>query len=398
MSTNPISYFAETNFREEAQRFGIYQNDRFFHTYLIGKTGSGKSTLVKNLILADILAGRGLSVFDLHNDLINDILRVVPSEYQKSFISLDLTKANLQWGYNPLRKVSYEKRSLVASGVLQSFQKIFGAKSWGSKVEHVLRMCLLSLLDQPFATLADIRPLLLNEAFRKACVKSIINSEIKDFWLSEYPRMTKNDILPVLNKVSALLAHPVLKRFLIDNRKQLSLRQTMDTGKVLLVNISRGELGSDVAFLVGSLLLNALSSAGFSRSNITEDKRRPFFLYLDEFQFYTNPMLIEMLAELRKFKIGIVCANQYLSQISADIRDALLGNVGTLICFRLSQSDAKFMQQEFYPVFHHADFTGLANYEIYLRLMINGKPSKPFSARTLPFPQMPIGIYPNGYI
>ena len=398
MSTNPISYFAETNFREEAQRFGIYQNDRFFHTYLIGKTGSGKSTLVKNLILADILAGRGLSVFDLHNDLINDILRVVPSEYQKSFISLDLTKANLQWGYNPLRKVSYEKRSLVASGVLQSFQKIFGAKSWGPKVEHILRMCLLSLLDQEKATLADIRPLLLNDHFRKLCLKSIINSEIKDFWLSEYPRMTKNDILPVLNKVSALLAHPVLKRFLIDNRKQLSLRQAMDSGKVLLVNISRGELGSDVAFLIGSLLLNALSAAGFSRSNITEDKRRPFFLYLDEFQFYTNPMLIEMLAELRKFKIGIVCANQYLSQISADIRDALLGNVGTLICFRLSQSDAKFMQQEFYPILHHSDFTGLANYEIYLRLMINGKPSKPFSARTLPFPQMPIGIYPNGYI
>ena len=253
-------------------------------------------------------------------------------------------------------------------------------------MEHILRACLLSLLDQPKANLADIRRLLLDASFRRQCLPHIQNKELVDFWLQEFPLLSKHDFLPILNKVSALLAHPVLRRFLMEAEEQISLRSILDKGQVLLVNISRGHLGSDAAYLIGSLLLNALSSAGFSRSSIVEEKRRPFFVYMDEFQFYTNPTMIEMLAELRKFKIGVICANQYLSQISSEIRDALLGNIGTFISFRLSQADSKFMQQEFHPIFHHSDFTSLANYDIYLRLMICGKPSRPFSATTLPFP------------
>jgi len=384
---NPnISYFAKSNFRENGTTFGIYQSDRLFHKYLIGKTGAGKSTVLKNLIYQDILHSRGLCVFDIHNDLIPSILNELPINKQSKIIYLDLTNPDLKFGYNPLRHVSYNKRSLVASGLLESFKKIWGTKSWGPKMEHILRSTILSLLDQPKATIADIRKILLDEKFRQQCIPNIQNKELQDFWVTEFPMLSKNDLLPILNKVTALLAHPVLRNFLIEPKEQLSLRSIMDKGNVFLVNISRGHLGTDASYLIGSLILNALSSAAFSRTDIAENKRRPFFIYMDEFQFYTNPTLIEMLAELRKFKIGIICANQYLSQISAEIRDALLGNIGTFIAFRLSQQDSKFMAHEFYPIFHHADFTALANYDIYLRLMINGKPSQPFSATTLSFP------------
>ena len=384
---NPhISYFARSNFREHELPFGIYQKDRLFHMYLLGKTGSGKSTVLKNCIYQDIVNNRGACVLDIHHDLIPNVLNSIPKSKQSKIIHLDLTNEDLKLGYNPLRSVSYAKRSLVASSILASFKKIWGAKVWGAKMEHILRACLLSLLDQPKANLADIRRLLLDASFRRQCLPHIQNKELVDFWLQEFPLLSKHDFLPILNKVSALLAHPVLRRFLMEAEEQISLRSILDKGQVLLVNISRGHLGSDAAYLIGSLLLNALSSAGFSRSSIVEEKRRPFFVYMDEFQFYTNPTMIEMLAELRKFKIGVICANQYLSQISSEIRDALLGNIGTFISFRLSQADSKFMQQEFHPIFHHSDFTSLANYDIYLRLMICGKPSRPFSATTLPFP------------
>ncbi len=381
-----VSYFARSNFREHEKPFGIYQPDRLFHLYLLGKTGSGKSTVLKNLMYQDIHHNRGICVFDLHNDLIPSILEHLPNEKQNNIIYLDLTNPLQEFGYNPLRKVSLHKRSLVASALLQSFQKIWGAQSWGSKMEHILRACLLSLLDQDEADLSHIRKILLDKHFRASCLKNIQNEELVDFWLKEFPLLSKNDFLPILNKVTALLSHSLIKKFLIENKKQLSLRSMMDKGHVLLVNISVGQLGSDSAYLISSLLLNALSSAGFSRAEIPEQQRRPFFIYLDEYQHYTTKVLLDMWAELRKFKVGIICANQYLSQISPEIRDAVLGNVGSILCFRLSQADSKFFQQEFYPVFHHSDFTSLSNYDIYLRLMINGKPSQAFSATTLPFP------------
>lgn len=381
-----ISYFARSNFREYESPFGIYQKDRLFHMYLLGKTGSGKSTLLKNLILQDIFNERGICVFDIHNDLIPDIFQNIPAHIKDKILYLDLTNPELPFHYNPLRPVSPSKRSLVASGILESFQMIWGAKAWGPKMEHILRATLLSLLDQPSAKLADIRRILLDDSFRQKCICHIQNAELVDFWKREFPKMAKADILPILNKVTALLAHPILQNFLSAKGPQLSLRSVMDKKQVLLVNLSRGHLGADAAYLIGSFLIHALRSAAFSRADMPEDTRHPFFIYMDEFHFYTTPGIIEILSELRKFKVGLICAHQYLSQISPEIRDALLGNAGSLCCFRLSQSDAKFFQQEFFPVFHHSDFTSLANYDIYLRLMICGKPSPPFSATTLPFP------------
>ena len=258
-----------------------------------------------------------------------------------------------------------------------------GNQGWGVKLEYILRNAILTLLDQPSATLDDIPKLLLDNVFQEQCLPQIINPHIIRFWKTEYPKYSKADILPVLNKVGSFLAIPMLKNILVKNTKQLSLRSIMDQQKIILVNLSKGSLGTDGAHLLGSLLLSSLSAAAYTRIDIAEKDRSPFFIYLDEFQNYTTLSITNMLSELRKFKIGFVLAHQYLHQLSVDIKHAVLGNIGTIICFRLGQSDAKYMTQEFHPNFEASDFTHLEHYHIYLRLLINGKTSRAFSAKTI---------------
>lgn len=233
------------------------------------------------------------------------------------------------------------------------------------------------------ATFDDIPRLLLDASFREACVERVVNKNVRRFWTVEYPKYNKGDILPVLNKVGSFLSIPVLRKLLVENKTQLSLRSLMDHKKIFLVNLSKGSLGSDGAHLLASLLLSSLASAGFSRIDTPEEQRIPFILFLDEFQNYTSLSLVEMLSELRKFKLGFVLAHQYMGQLDTKIREAVLGNIGTVVCFRVGQIDAKYMAQEFYPVFKTDDFINLEHYHIYLKLLINGKVSSAFSAKTL---------------
>jgi len=225
--------------------------------------------------------------------------------------------------------------------------------------------------------------LLLETEYQRQCIPNIISKNVRRFWQIEFPKYSRTDILPVLNKVGSFLSIPMLKKILVDNKEQISLRDIMDSKKILLVNLSKGSLGNDGANLLGSLLLTALASASFSRVNIAENKRVPFFIYLDEFQNYTTESLSGMFSELRKFKIGFVIAHQYLHQLSPNIKNAVLGNIGTIICFKLGQADAKYMAQEFTPVFETTDFTNLKHYHIYLKLLINGEISTAFSAKTV---------------
>ena len=227
------------------------------------------------------------------------------------------------------------------------------------------------------------RRLLLDTNYRERCLKYIINKNVFRFWKVEYPKYSKTDILPVLNKVGSFLSIPILQKILVDNTQQISLRSIIDNRQILLVNLSKGNLGTDGAHLLGSLLLTSLASAGFSRIDMTESKRQPFYIYLDEFQNYTTGSIANMLSELRKFKIGFVLAHQYLHQLNVDIKNAVLGNIGTMICFTLGQADAKYMAQEFYPIFSSSDFINLEHFHIYLKLLINGKRPEAFSARTI---------------
>lgn len=382
---NPyISYFAKTNFRNSGKLFGIFQKDRILHTYIIGKTGAGKTNLLTTLILQDIIHGRGCAVFDVHGDLLSNILKHIPHDRIKDVVHIDIANPYMNYRYNPMRKVSDEKKSLVIGGLLDAFKKLWKG-AWGIKLEHILRYIMLTLLAQPKSNLSDIPRIIHDAQFREHCLSNITNKEIRRFWESEFPKYSKNDLIPILNKVGAFLAHPSIKRFLITNTRDISLRACIDQSKIVLIDISKGKIGIDASHLIGSILITSFANAAFTRIDTQEEERVPFHIFLDEFQNYTSPSISGILSELRKFKISLTLANQYLYQLDSDIKNAVLGNVGTLISFRTGQQDAKYLAQEMYPTFKSSDFTSLENYDIYLKLMIAGKPSKPFSATTVPY-------------
>ena len=381
---NPICYFAQTNFRNQGDDFGILLRDRLYHFYILGRTGTGKTSLLHTKIAQDIYDGRGVCLIDVHGDLVSKVYDTIPEHRKKDVIYLNTTDPLLNLGYNPLRNVSYEKRPLVTSNILEIFQHLWGNQSWGIKLSHISRNVILTLLDQKQATFSDILKLLHDRDFRDQCLPHIINPDVRAFWEKEFKNYSpKTDLIPIYNKLGGILSYPSVKRVLVSNTEQISLRKVMDSQKILLVNISKGNLGSDASYILGSLLLTSIASSAFSRIDTPPEKRKVFFCYLDEFQHYTTASIIDMLSELRKFKLGLIMAHQYISQLDPKIREAVLGNVGSIVCFRLSQSDARFMEKEFYPIFVVADFVNLANYEIYLKLMIHGSPSKAFSANTI---------------
>ncbi|KAA3621017.1 MAG: type IV secretory system conjugative DNA transfer family protein [Bacteroidetes bacterium] len=385
MNTNDITYFAKTTWRSLRKEFGIKQKDRLLHTYMIGKTGTGKSTCIETKILQDIHANRGVCLIDPHGDLVHAIEKSIPPERKKDLIYFNIPDPKLNLKYNPFRKVSFEKRSLVASGILDVFSKLWD-RAWGVKLEHILRHAILTLLDQPKpANVADIPEILLNRSFRNEAIQNVKSELVRKFWKREFPQYHKYDLLPVMNKIGGMLVHPVIRRVLIENTEEVSLRKAMDEKKIVLVNLSKGHLGSDVAKILGALFITSIASAAFSRVDTPEEERVPFMVYMDEFHNFTTLSLVNMFSELRKFKVGMVLAHQYLHQLDDKIKRAVLGNVGTIISFRIGTEDARYMSKEMYPEFDVEDFLNLPNYKIYLKLMIDGVPSRPFSAITIPY-------------
>ncbi|MGI8467431.1 MAG: type IV secretory system conjugative DNA transfer family protein [Pyrinomonadaceae bacterium] len=385
-SQTDITVFAKTTFRNNQISFGIKRSDRRAHLYLIGKTGTGKSTLLETLMTSDLRKGDGFALLDPHGDLVKKLYKKAIALRQPDLLYFDASDPHQPFGFNPLANVSFDKRPLAASGILQVFKHLW-QDSWGPRLEHILRNCLLALLDYPDATFADILTLLSDKAFRLMVVGHLTNSQVKDFWTKEfekYPeRLRAEAISPIQNKVGAFLSNPILKKILTEPELPLKLRRIMDEGKVLLVNLAKGSLGEDTANLLGSLLISRFDLAALSRANVPEEIRKPFYLYVDEFHNFTTQSLAGMLSELRKYGLSMTLANQFLTQIEPQVRDAILGNAGTIIVFRIGAMDAEVLAQEFAPEFSITDFTNLPNYHIYLKLMIDGKISKPFSAVTL---------------
>lgn len=383
-SNNDITYIGLTTYRNQQKRFGIRQSDRLMHTYMIGKTGTGKSTLIETMIMQDIQAGQGCCLLDPHGDLVEKVVKAIPENRKDDLIYFNIPDSRLKLKYNPFKKVSPEKRSLVASGILEVFSKLWDS-AWGVKLEHILRHAILTLLDQPKATIADIVEILLNKEFRTEAIKHVKSESVKKFWKREFKEYNIYDLLPVLNKIGGMLVHPVIKRVLIDNPDEVSLRKAIDEKKIVLVNLSKGHVGEDVSHILGALFITSIASASFSRVDTEEDKRIPFMVYLDEFHNFTTLSLIGMFSELRKFKVGMTMAHQYMAQLDPDIKSAVLGNIGTIISFRIGTEDAMVMSKEMYPEFDVEDFINLPNYKIYLKLMIDGKPSRPFSGVSIIF-------------
>ena len=380
-----ISYIGQTNFRNERKAFGIKEGDRLSHLYLVGKTGTGKSTTLMHLAMQDIYGDRGCALFDGHGDLAERIASRIPEKRKEDLIYLNV--ADTELGFNPLLSIPPNRRPLVASEILEAFKKIW-IDSWGPRLEHFLRQGLLCLLDQPSATLADMLRLFDEPTYRKRAAGRVSNPHVRQFWLSEYEtypaRLRADATSPVRNKVGAFLAHPRIARIVTAEKNSLDLRRIMDERKILVVNLAKGKIGEDAALLFGALLFSLMGDAALSRADIPENQRRDFHIYLDEFQSITSLSLAGMLSELRKYRVSLTLSHQHISQLHPFVRDAILGNVGTIASFRVGAVDAELLAKEFYPVFHADDFIRLPNYQMYLKLMIDGVASRPFSAETLP--------------
>lgn len=385
MTKKDINYFGMTNKRRKV-RFGIKEHDRLSHFYIIGRTGTGKSTLLETLALQDIQNGRGICLVDPHGDLAERLIPHIKKYRPDDLIYLDAADINQPYGYNPLRRVRKEKVPLAVSGLMEAFKKLFD-DAWGVRMEHILRNTLYALIEYGEATLPDVLRMLTDTGFQRAVLKKVENIQVREFWEGEFPhynpRYRQEMIGPIQNKIGAFLADPRLYRIFTEPETDLHFRQIMDAGKILIVNLAKGRLGEDSANLLGALLVTTLNLAAFSRSELPEDRRHPFYLYLDEFQSFTTLSVANMVSELRKFKLGLVLAHQHLHQLVPDVRHAVLANVGTIITFRVGPEDALILAREFEPVFSVEDLVNLPNHDIYLKLMIDGAPSAPFSARTL---------------
>lgn len=378
-----ITYFASTNHREPHRTFGIRQADLRSHMYVIGKTGTGKSTLLKTMVVQDIEAGRGLALFDPHGDLVDEARRRVPEHRLGDLVYLDTPTAN--WTFNPLSGVKSGQEALAAAELIEAFKKIWH-DDWGPRLEHLLRNVLLTLFEVPGSTLADANRLFNDKDYRADAARTTSNAAVREFWQKEFAGYSfafrAVIVAPLQNKLGALLTDPRVNSIITAERTSFDLPSVMDGGKILLVNLSRGKIGEGPAQMLGALLAARIGLAGLARADRSEGQRRDFHVYLDEFQMFATLSLATMLAELRKYRVCLILAHQYLAQLDPQVHAAVVGNVGTMVSFRTSAEDAAVLAREL-DTFEPADFVHLPNHDIYVRLMIDGEPSRPFSARTL---------------
>lgn len=386
MSSNDVTIIGRVDYRNDRSLFGIKREDRFAHVYVIGKTGTGKSTLLEAMARQDMEHGNGFALIDPHGDLVERIADRIPPQRLLDVVYLDAADPTQPYGYNPLRHVRQDRIAIAASGLMEVFEKMW-PEAWGVRMEHILRNVLMALLEQPDATLHDVLRIISDSKYRKAVAASLHNETVKAFLLKEFERFTfgyrADGIAPIQNKIGAFLADPLMNRILTAPQQDLHIRQIMDDGRVLLVNLAKGRLGADSSSLLGGMLVTTIGLAGYTRAELPPSERRDYFVYVDEFQSFTTLALANMLSEMRKYRLSFTVAHQYLHQLDPDIRHAVLGNAGTIISFRVGAEDAPYLAREFHPAFSELDLMQLENHHVYLKLMIDGMPSLPFSATAL---------------
>lgn len=384
-----VAIFGETAFRGQRQRFGLLPDDRLRHAVILGKTGMGKSTLLHQLIVSDLVAGHGLGLIDPHGDLSEAVLRSAPSHRTNDIVFFDAADGEFPISFNPLACDDPKQRPLVASGVLAAFKKLFG-HSWGPRLEHILRNSLLTLLETPSSTLLTLLRLLGDAPFRQNIVSKISDPIVRAFWLQEFAgmpaKLQAEAIAPVQNKVGHFVSSPLLRNIVGQSRQRLDLRQMLDEGKVLVVNLSKGRLGDDASGLLGSLLVTSLQLAAMSRADMPEALRRPFYLYVDEFQNFATESFATILSEARKYRLGLTLAHQFLAQLDEATRSAVFGNVGTMVAFQVGADDAEIVAEQLGAEAFPSDLLQLPKHTAVSRLLVDGMPSRPFTIKTLPPP------------
>lgn len=393
-SDKDITLFAKTNFRNREVPFGIRRDDRRRHMYVIGKTGMGKTTLIENMVVQDILNGHGVCFVDPHGDSVEKVLQFIPNNRVNDVIYLNPADVDFPIAFNPLEAVDPKHKHLVASGLMGVFTKIW-AGVWSARMEYILNNTILALLDSPGNTMLGIVRMYVDKVYRKKIVDNIKDPVIKSFWVDEFAnyqdKFRTEAIAPIQNKVGQFLSNAIIRNIVGQTKSSIDLRLMMDERKILLLNLSKGRIGEDSSALLGAMIITKLQLAAMSRVDIPEEERHDFYLYVDEFQNFATESFANILSEARKYRLNLIVAHQYIGQLVQDrntvVRDAIFGNVGTMITFRVGADDAEFLEKEFEPTYMMNDLVNLSKYSVYLKLMINGVASNPFSANTLP----PIG-------
>ncbi|MCK6462540.1 MAG: type IV secretion system DNA-binding domain-containing protein [Candidatus Pacebacteria bacterium] len=384
---NNITYFGETNFRNERKKFGIKRRDRSRHMYIIGKTGVGKTTLLENMAIQDIVAGEGVGIVDPHGDFAEKMLKFIPKERVEDV--LYFAPHDLDWpiAFNVMENVDPTQRHLVANGLLGVFKKIW-PDVWSPRMEYILNNCILALLEYPDSTLLGINRMLSDKKYRDEVISKITDPVVKAFWIDEFSKYSERFMTEagaaIQNKVGQFISNPIIRNIVGQPKSSFDLREIMDQKKILLMNLSKGRIGEENSRLIGAMLITKIYLAAMSRVDVPEKDRQDFNLFVDEFQNFANESFKDILSEARKYRLNLILAHQYIAQMDDSVRDAVVGNVGTLITFRVGAYDAEVLEKEFAPEFDVQDIVSLGFGSIYLKLMIDGMASRPFSAATLP--------------
>lgn len=385
-----INFFARTEFKNKMMTFGVKAPDRRRHMYIIGKTGTGKSTLVANMAISDIRNGKGMCIIDPHGDLCETILDYIPSYRINDVIYLDPSDLTHAFLLNPLEVTDSYQMELVVSGIVATFHKIYG-ESWGPRLEYILRNTLMTVVRVPNPTLLMVPEMLTNDKFRSEALKHVDDPILKSFWENEFANMTDKlraeSISPILNKVGQFISSRFIRNIISHPKSTIDLQKIMDEGKILLLNLSQGRLGEDNSALLGAMFITKIQLAAMNRVSIPEPQRRDFYLYVDEFQNFATTSFIKILSEARKYRLNLILANQYISQIEPNVRGAIFGNVGTMMSFLVGAEDAGYMAREFTERFKEEDLLALGNYQAIVKLAIDSITQSPFLSHTLPLPQ-----------
>ncbi len=391
-----VTYFAETDYRSRRIKFGIRDDDRGRHMYIIGKTGMGKSTLLENLAIQDIQNGEGLCFIDPHGGTAETLLSYIPENRINDVIYFAPFDQEFPVGLNVMEDIGRDKRPLVASGLIGAFKKVW-VDAWSARMEYLLSNALLALLEYPGSTLLGVNRIFSDKNFRAKIVDNVKDPSVKLFWTDEFAKYSDKfateATAAIQNKIGQFSANPLIRNMVGQEKSSFDIREVMDKKKILIVNLSKGRLGEGNANLIGSMLITKIYLAAMSRADVGPDAVRnlpPFYLYVDEFQSFANESFADILSEARKYKLSLTIAHQYIEQMSEEVRAAVFGNVGTMVSFRVGAFDSEVLEKEYAPAFIAEDLVNLGLRQIYLKLMINGVGSSPFSATTLNRPAMPL--------
>ena len=387
MLNNEINFFAEATSRGQRRKFGIKLDDRRRHMYVIGKTGMGKTQMLQNMAIQDVIAGRGVGIIDPHGEFAEAVLEYVPKNRINDVVYFNPADTEMPIGFNIMESVGAEQRYFIASGLMAAFKKIW-VDVWSARMEYILNNALLALLEYPNATIMGANRVLSDKDYRKKVVDNVKDPAVKSFWINEfakYPERYREEATGAIqNKIGQFISNPLIRNIVGQTKSTFNIRDIMDNKKIFIVNLSKGRIGEDNTSLLGTILITKLQIAAMSRVDIPEETRNDFFLYIDEFQTFATPSFAGILSEARKYRLSLILAHQYIAQMDEIVRDAAFGNAGTLVSFRVGAADAEFMESEFMPSFTPEDLVNLGKYNIAIKLMIDGVASNAFAAHTLP--------------